>query len=45
MMFIEKTFPNDWESWPKQAGDWVKYSSLLSAQAVKEYIRLKNNHD
>jgi len=40
-MFIQKEFPEDWKTWPKYAGDWVRYSLLLTTEAAREYIRIK----
>ncbi|MEW5848584.1 MAG: hypothetical protein AB2A00_07200 [Myxococcota bacterium] len=41
-MFVEKRFPDGWESWPKTRHDWVVATTALTLEAGKEYARLKH---
>lgn len=43
-MFKDKQFPPGWETWPKNASDWVKSTTALTASAAAEYARLKLEH-
>ncbi len=40
-MFVAKKFPNGWESWKKNATDWVVNTHGLARSAHEEYQRLK----
>lgn len=40
LMFVEKRFPEGWESWKKTRLDWVRNTLALAEEASKEYLRL-----
>jgi hypothetical protein len=42
-MFIDKKFPDGWETWKKTRRDWVKNTTGLLLSAVKEFHRLKRS--
>jgi hypothetical protein len=37
MMFVDKRFPEDWETWRKEAFDWVKATLRLAKDAAFAY--------
>jgi hypothetical protein len=39
-MFLRKTFPDGWQSWPKTRAGWVLHTTGLMLSADKEYRRL-----
>jgi hypothetical protein len=39
-MFVEKRFPDGWESWRKTRADWVTNSTALMVSAGKAYLAL-----
>jgi hypothetical protein len=39
-MFLRKTFPDGWQSWPKTRAGWVLHTTHLMLSADKEYRRL-----
>ena len=41
-MFVEKHFPNGWDTWKKTRIDWVKHTTGLLISAGKEYHILKS---
>jgi hypothetical protein len=41
LMFVEKRFPNGWETWKKSRVDWVTNTTGLLLSAAREYHRLK----
>ena len=36
-MFVEKRFPEGWQSWKKTEGDWVRSTAAIAAAAEKAY--------
>ena len=40
-MMMNHRFPEGWETWPKNATDWVHSTTKLTAHAAKEYVKLK----
>jgi len=41
VMFVEKRFPEGWESWKKTRRDWLRHTTGLLKSAFAEYRRLK----
>ena len=41
LMFVEKRFPDGWESWKKTRRDWLRHTTGLLKSAFAEYRRLK----
>jgi hypothetical protein len=40
-MFVNKRFPDGWESWKKTRADWVTNSTALMVSAGKAYLDLQ----
>ena len=40
-MFKDKRLAEGWETWPKNAKDWVASSTALTVAAGREYLRLE----
>jgi len=38
-MMVHHRFPDGWESWPKQATDWVRATTKIAASAVKAHLK------
>jgi hypothetical protein len=41
LMFVDKKFPEGWETWKKRRLDWVTNTTALTLSAGREYLRLK----
>lgn len=38
-MMVHHRFPDGWESWPKQANDWVRATTKIAAVAIKTHLK------
>jgi hypothetical protein len=38
-MFVHHRLPDGWETWPKQAADWLHATTRITAAAAKAYVK------
>ena len=38
-MFVHRRLPEGWETWPKQAADWLHATSRITAAATRAYLK------
>jgi hypothetical protein len=41
-MFVDKTFPDGWETWRKTRADWIKNTTALIVSSAKAYLALSD---
>ncbi|HEY9721546.1 MAG TPA: hypothetical protein V6D47_06005 [Oscillatoriaceae cyanobacterium] len=42
-MFKEHRLPDGWQNWPKYKKDWVENTTVLLAEAGKDYVKARKN--